>query len=114
MFRPYPLTFALLIFVVVTPFLLWFAFYAAARLWSLNLSSTLPYLRAVRWVGWSIGTFLFLMHLIRHDFPRAPLGLTLLVFSTGLGMPENWVKRRFAPELLEESEPEEYWPRRHE
>jgi len=106
-------TFTIEMFLVVAPLLLWLALYAEARWWSVNLRPTLRYLRAVRWVGWSLGTILFLVHLIRDDF-SASYGIALLTCAIGLGMPESWVKKHFAPDLLEEMQPEEYWPRKPE
>ena len=48
----------------------------------------------------------------RKRFPWS-YAMALLTFPTGLAMPEGWVKRNFAPELLV-SEAEEYWPRKPE
>ena len=96
-------------FLVVSPLLLWLAFYAAARWSSSNLRPIIPYLRAMRWVGFTLGALLFLISLVRDDF-RGFYGAALLTFSAGLGIPEWWVKLHFAPELL----PKGYWPRRPE
>lgn len=106
-------TFTIEILVVVAPLLLWLAFYASARWGSVNLRPTLRYFRAVRWVGWSFGVILFLVHWTRDEF-SATYGIALLTFAIGLAMPESWVKKHFAPDLLEETQPEEYWPRRPE
>ena len=108
-------TFAIVIFsfLVLTPVLLELAFYAAARWWSVSLRPTLRYIRAARWVGWSFGVILFLVHLIRDDF-SASYGIALLTFAVGLGIPEHWVKKHFAPDFLEKSQPEEYWPSKPE
>ena len=104
MLRSHTFATVIVFFLVVAPLLLWLSFYAAAHWWSVNLRSTLRYLRAVGWVGWSLGVILFLAHWIRDDL--SPFyGVALLTFALGLRMPESWVKRHFAPELLEESEP---------
>jgi hypothetical protein len=113
MLMSHTFTIVIVSFLVVAPLLLWLALYAAARWWSVNLRPTLRYLRAVRWVGWSFGIILFLVHWIRDDF-SASYGIALLTFAVGLAMPESWVKKHFAPDLLEESQPEEYWPRKPE
>jgi hypothetical protein len=109
MLKAHTFTIVVFSFFVIAPLLLELAFYAAARWWSVSLRPALRYIRAVRWVGWSLGVILFLVHLIREDF-SASYGIALLTFAVGLGIPEHWVKKHFAPDLLEKSKLEEYWP----
>jgi hypothetical protein len=81
------------------PLIIWLALYLAARQSSLSLRPVLPWLRILRWLGWGLGLVLFLMHLDRDTFPVA-YGIAMFTFSTGLALPEGWVKRRFACDLI--------------
>ena len=87
------------------PLLIWLALYLAARTWSVNCRPALPWLRALRWIGWALGVVLLTLSLVRDHFSWY-YGIAMGTFSIGLNIPESWIKRRFAPELLE---PERDW-----
>ena len=77
-----------------------------ARFWKTNPRVTLPWLRALRWLTWLIGLSLVAAvfkypHLLA--FPHLALypsiGMSLLTVSAGLGISEDWVRRK-APASL--------------
>jgi hypothetical protein len=77
-----------------------------ARFWKTNPRVTLPWLRALRWLTWLIGLSLVAAvfaypHLLA--FPHLSLypsiGMSLLTASAGLGISEDWVRRK-APASL--------------
>ena len=84
--------------LMAVPLILWLALDLAARRWSVSLRPALPWLRIMRWLGWGLGLVLFLIHLDRDTFPVA-YGIAMFSFSTGLALPEGWVKHRFARDL---------------
>jgi hypothetical protein len=94
------------------PFIVWLALYIAARWWSINLRPVLPWLNILRWVGWGLGVALSLIYLGLDRFPA--YGGAMITFSIGLSFPQGWVKRRFAPELIEPNSPDGYWPSKRE
>ena len=72
-----------------------------ARFWKANPRVTLPWLRALRWLTWLIGLSLVAAvfaypHLLA--FPHLALypsiGMSLLTASAGLGISEDWVRRK--------------------
>jgi len=89
------------------PFLVWLALYVAARWWAVNLRPVLPWLNILRYVGWGFGVALLTLSLARDHFPMF-YGLAMTIFSLGLSFPQSWVKRRFAPDLVEPSG--DWWP----
>ena len=95
---------------VALPLVLWFTLYLAARWWSINSRPVLPWLRILRWLGWGFAIVLLFVHLANDHFPFA-YGTALTAFSAELSLPESWVKRRFAPDLIE---PSGYWPSKSE
>jgi hypothetical protein len=99
--------------LVASPLIVWLALYLAARWWSLGLRPVLPWLRVLRWVGWGLGIALYLTYFARDRFPWV-YGAAMLSFSIGLLLPEGWVKRRFAPDLMEPDSPDGWWPSKRE
>jgi hypothetical protein len=86
----------------VLPHIIWLALYVAARRRPIEARPTLRWLKILRWVGWGFGIALFTLSLVRDHFPIA-YGLAMTTFSTGLSFPQSWLKRRFAPDLVEPS-----------
>jgi len=80
------------------PLLIWLALYVAHRFWSFNSRPALPWFKTVRWIGWSFGVILLLLS-FAHEHLAWVYGLAMITFSTGLSIPESWVKRRFGSEL---------------
>jgi hypothetical protein len=80
--------------VIALPLVFWLTMYWAARWWSINWRPILPWLMFLRWVGWGCGAAMVLISLARSVSPG--YGLSMLGFSTGLSLPQSWVKRRFA------------------
>ena len=97
--------------LVAAPMIIWIALYGAARWWAIGLRPVLPWLRILRWVGWGLATALYITHFARDRFPWA-YGAAVFAFSAGLALPESWVKRRFAHDLIEPSE--DWWPSKRE
>jgi hypothetical protein len=93
------------------PFVTIGALAAAARFWKANLRLTLPWLRALRWVLWLIG-LPFALAALASDrlFFYFPIGMVMISASAGLAISEHWVKRRYAPELLQRESPDGWWP----
>jgi hypothetical protein len=97
--------------LITAPMIVWFSLYVAA-LQSMKLRPVLPWLRVLRWVGWGLGIVFFLAALARNSFPT--YGCAMSAFSAGLSLPEGWVKRRFAPDLIEPNPEDEWWPSKRE
>jgi hypothetical protein len=95
------------------PFIIWLALWIAARR-SINLRPLIPWLRVLRWLGWGAGLMFGFAWLATDRFVWITYECALIGFSAGLGIPEGWVKRRFAPELLEHGPPDEWWPSKRE
>jgi hypothetical protein len=87
--------------VLASPFILWLALYVAAQLWSVNLRSTLPWIRGLRWITWAVGGLLVIVYAVRGNFQGLPVffAIGIVSSSTGFQFPEWWVKRRFAPDF---------------
>jgi hypothetical protein len=78
-----------------------------------NLRSVLPWLRALRWTSWLAGLPFAFAALVSHRlFFCFPIGMGLISASIGLSIAEQWVKRRYAPELLLPQD--EWWPTHRE
>ncbi len=97
--------------LVALPLTIWLAIYMAVRLWSINPRPILPWLNILRWLDWGLGLVLMLIHWTNDHFPFT-YGIAVLTFSAGLAIPQSWVKRRFAPDLLEPSG--DWWPSKRE
>ena len=84
------------------PFVFWGILVVIARVWKLNLRPTLPLLRMSRWFAWIVGILLVTAALgsLRH-FWLFPMGMSLTSLSAGLALVQGWVKRQYAPELLD-------------
>jgi hypothetical protein len=86
--------------LIASPIIIWLALYWVARWSSIGLRPVLPWLRILRWVGWLLAIALYITHFARDRFPWV-YGAAVSAFSVGLALPESWVKRRFAPDLIE-------------
>jgi hypothetical protein len=95
--------------LVVAPMIVWLALYVAARWGSISLRAALPWLRILRYVTWGSAIALYIVHFAHDRFPWA-YGAAVFTFSAGLALPESWVKRRFAPDLIESNSPGGWWP----
>jgi hypothetical protein len=91
----------------VLPLIIWLALYLASRRWPIDARPILRWLKILRWVGWGFGMALCTLTLAREHFPII-YGLAMTTFSTGLSIPQGWLKRRFAPDLIEPSS--DWWP----
>ena len=72
-----------------------------ARFWKVTLRLTLPWLRTMRWVGWLVGNAVASVALVSHGFFPTFwffVGLSMVSASAGLGISEQWVRRRCAPQ----------------
>jgi hypothetical protein len=78
-----------------SPMVIWLAFYLADRWWSVNSRPASAWLKCLRWIGWGIGVILVLL-----SFPWVYV-IAVTGFSAGLSIPESWVQRRFAPDVIE-------------
>lgn len=99
--------------LALLPLVIWLAFYTAYRWWSFNSRPLLPWLKTLRWISWVFGLFLLFLSLGLAHFSWV-YGTAMTTFSIGLTIPEGWVKRRFAPELIELNSPDGYWPTERE
>ena len=97
--------------VSLLPLFVWLAIYMAARRRQIQARPTLRWLRVLRWVGWGFGIALLTLSLARDHFPFI-YGLAMTTFSTGLSLPESWLRRRFTPDVIEPSG--DWWPRKSE
>jgi len=79
--------------LLVLPIIAWLLLYLAERWWSINWLPALPWLKTIRWIGWTVGTALFLLSLISGRVPWV-YGVAMTGFSAGLSIPESWIKRR--------------------
>jgi hypothetical protein len=74
-----------------------------------NLQPALLWLRGLRWASWLAGApFTFAALASQKFFFCFPIGMALISASAGLSITEQWVKRRYAPELLPPQD--EWWP----
>ena len=99
--------------VFVAPIIGWLALYVAAPWGSLGLRPVLPWLRVLRWAAWGLAIALSVAYLADNHFPFI-YGLAMSSFSSGLALPESWVKRRFAPDLIDPVSPNGWWPNKRE
>ena len=99
--------------VAAAPMIVWFALYVAARWGTIGLASVLPWLRILRWVTWGLAVALFIAHFTHDRFPWA-YGAAVFAVSAGLSLPEGWVKRRFATDLIQPNSPGGWWPSKRE
>src|SRR5208282_5627555 len=95
---------------MASPLIVWLPLYAVARWWSIGLRPVLPWLKIRLWVAWGFVIALYLTHLARDRFPWV-YGVAMFMFSAIPSLREGWVKRRFAPDLIEPSSPDARWPR---
>jgi hypothetical protein len=86
--------------LITLPFIVWLALYVAAHWCSINLRPVLPWLNILRWVGWGFAFALLTLSLARDHFSMV-YRQAMSSFSLGLAFPQSWVKRRFAPDLIE-------------
>jgi len=79
--------------IVVAPLILWLALDVASKNSSAKLRRIRPWIRALHWVAWSCAALLFSLALI-EDNPHhvALFASAVLVFSSTLGLIENWLK----------------------
>jgi len=80
--------------IVVAPLILWLALYLLTKTSSAELRGVLGWIRALRWIGWSCGLAVILFALFRGTF-ISYYGMVLVAFSSGLALPEGWLKKRF-------------------
>jgi hypothetical protein len=95
------------------PFLCWGILVVIARVWKHSLRAVLPWLRAIRWVAWILGMSLATAALFgpHKYFWLLPLGIALgTCTNIGLAPVQSWVKRRYAPELLQPESANGYSP----
>ena len=94
----------------IAPILAWVGLYAVARVFSASLRPVLPWLSAVRWLAYVAGIILW------FAYPNLNLCVSCLAASAGLSLPQSWIKRRFAPELIERERiaGEGWWPKKTE
>jgi hypothetical protein len=97
--------------LTLAPLIVWLALYVTARWWSIDLRPALQWLRMLRWVAWGSAVVLLVAYMVHGHFPLA-YAAAMFTFQLGLALPESWVKRRFAPDLIES--PEGYWPGKRE
>lgn len=97
------------------PMGIWAILAAVARIWHANLRSTLPALRAARWAMWLLAIPLMIPFVAFHKFIWLwPFGSSAFAFAAGLAIPERWVKKRYAPDLLPtEPSPFGWFPSAH-
>ena len=93
--------------LVASPLIIWLGLYLAARWWSVNSRTALPWLKCLRWIGWGGGLVLVLLSLVREGFPLF-YGIAMATFSAGLSIPKGWIKHRFAPDLVDPDR--DWWP----
>ena len=82
--------------LIVAPLILWLFLCVVAKTSSRELRGILPWIRVLRWVGWSLALVLFLLALVTDDFQHFLVyAIAIGAFSTGLALPEGWLKRNF-------------------
>jgi len=97
--------------LMLLPLLIWLALYLAYRWWCFNLRPVLPWLRTLRWIGWGFNVLSVLLWIASPHFSLV-YGIAMMTFSVGLSIPEGWVKRRFAPDLIDPQDG--FWPTKAE
>ena len=93
----------LAVLVASVPFVFWGILVVLARLWNPNMRRVLPWLRTIRWIVWGLGNILVFVVLgLPHKYFWL-FGIAMCIVSIGPGLApvERWVKKRFAPELLD-------------
>jgi uncharacterized protein involved in cysteine biosynthesis len=88
--------------VVSAPFVVWLLLYLASHWWSADLRPASSWLRVLRWLTWIAGLALMLVSLAPNHLLFS-YGAAISSFSMGLSFPEDWVKRRLAPDSLKTS-----------
>ena len=75
------------------PLVIWLTLYSAERWLSLNSRPILPWLKALRWIGWVLGVVLLLLSVTSAHL-RWVYGVAVMTFSGGLSIPESWIRWR--------------------
>lgn len=104
---------AMVLALIAFPYIVWFAIFAVNRCWNVNPRPALPWFRVVRYLTWGSAIVLLFLNLALDHFPMA-YGPAMIALSAGLSQPEGWVRRRFAPDLIEPSSPDGFWPSKPE
>lgn len=91
--------------IAVSPFATWGLLVIIGRGWKTNLRGTLPWLRVLRWVTWVVALLVFFIALTDERLWLGGFASAVVCASSGLGFVEQWVKQRYAPELLPSNSP---------
>jgi hypothetical protein len=108
-----PLILTEVLAIAALPFAMKAVLVIIARIWKTNLRPTLPWLHTLRWALWVIGMPFVLLAVLRKShvkFLYFAFGMALISSSTGFGIVEGWVKRKYAPELVPPESPDGWWP----
>jgi len=96
----------------LTPLAIWAALGVARRVYQPNLRPWLPRMRVLRWIFYIIGVAVLFATVVSDTHWLFSIGMGLSCLSMGLALPEGWLKRHYAPELLhsERESPDGWWP----
>lgn len=95
--------------ILIAPLLVWLVLYVASRTLSVSQRPILWWLAAARYVTYAAGLVLWLAYPTLSRY-----GVACIAASAGISLPHTWVKRRFAPELIEETNADGWWPSKPE
>jgi hypothetical protein len=94
--------------IIASPFLVWGVLGVVAR-GGTNLRSTVHFFRPVRWALAVVASALVIGAVFRSAQFRwlLPIGMSIACSSFGFAIVENWIRRKFFPELAQSEEPDE-------
>jgi len=95
------------------PFGTWGLLLIIAKLRHPDLRPMIRWLRLARWAVWLVGITLATAALVTNRMWHSwhfSIGMSLVALSLGLTFPEKWVKRNYAPELIESESGQDWRP----
>jgi len=96
--------------IMLMPFAVWAALGIAREVYKANLRPWLRMIRVLRWITWCIGGVAGLTALVSDMHWFLPIAMSIANSSGGLSFPERWLKRHYAPELLQSHSQDGWWP----
>ncbi len=99
-----------LIGIPAAPLVVWAVLYVLGRRSSLDFHTILPWLNRLQWLSWGTAVGLFLFALAPSNHALFPFACACGTLNAGFSIAQSGLKRRFAPDLIESTNTEGWWP----